>query len=146
MSIEENKAILYRWFGMEDFRDLPEAELQKTMRKVISELFDSNFVMHTPEGDMPLEAYLQYTLGMMAAFPDVSFSVDDTVAEGDKVASRFTIRGTHQGPYRGTPATRKKVDVSGIVIVRYASGKCVEVWRYTNTLGMMQQLGVIPSP
>ena len=136
---------MHRWFGMEDFRDLPEAELEKTMRKVISELFDPNFVMHTPKGDMPLEAYIQYTLGMMTAFPDISFLIDDIVAEGDKVASRFTTRGTHQGPYRGIPASGKKVDVGGIVIVRYASGKFVEVWRYSDTLGMMQQLGVIPS-
>jgi len=62
MSIEENKAILYRWFGMEDFRDLPEAELEKTMRKVVSELFDPDFVMHTPEGEMPLEVCVQHTL------------------------------------------------------------------------------------
>ena len=145
MSNEENKAILYRWFGMEDFRDLPEAELEKTIRKVVSELFDPNFVMHTPEGDMLLEAYIQHFLAIMAAFPDVSFPIDDTVAEGDKLAFRFTVRGTHQAPYRGIPATGKKVDVGGIAIVRYANGKFAEAWRYTDTLGLMQQLGAIHS-
>ncbi len=144
MSIEDNKALLRRWFGMEDFRDLPEAELEKTMRKVGSELFDPDFVMHTPEGEMPLEVCVQHTLELMAAFPDVSFPIDDMVVEGDKVALRLTIRGTHQGPYRGIPATGKKVNVGGIGIVRYTGGKFAEVWRYTDTLGLVQQLGAIP--
>jgi steroid delta-isomerase-like uncharacterized protein len=85
-----------------------------------------------------------------AAFPDVHVKVDDLIAEGDKDAARFTFGGTHTGPYvteMGTlPPTGKKVEVTGIIIFRFADGKIVENREVLDPRGMLQQLGVVPSP
>jgi len=78
--------------------------------------------------------------------PDVHFTVDDIIAEGDKVAARWTSTGTHKGELMGIPSTGKKVMVTGIVINHFADGKIVDDWESYDILGMMQQLGVIPSP
>lgn len=80
-------------------------------------------------------------LGMaFAAFPDVVLTIEDLIAEGDKVVERWTIRGTHRGDFMGIPATNKQVTVSGIDIYRYAGGKRVETWSQYDSLGMMHQL------
>jgi steroid delta-isomerase-like uncharacterized protein len=83
---------------------------------------------------------------MLAAFPDFAVTVEDAVAEGDKVALRVTIRGTHQGALMGTPPTGKPIAISGMSLWRIADGKIVERWESADMLGLMQQLGVIPSP
>jgi steroid delta-isomerase-like uncharacterized protein len=80
------------------------------------------------------------------AFPDVNIALDDELAVGDKVVTRFTISGTHKGDFNGIPATGKQAVWSGITIFRLAGGKIVEWWLQADNLGMMQQLGVIPAP
>ena len=82
---------------------------------------------------------------MLTAFPDLKGSIDDMIAEGDKVAVRFTIQGTHQGVFRDIAPTGKRITVSGLEIDRCAGGKFVETWLISDRLGMMQQLGAIPS-
>ncbi len=81
-----------------------------------------------------------------SAFPDLQATVEDQVAEGDKVASRFTFRGTHRGELAGIPPTGNQVEVTGIVISRIEGGKGAEDWSNYDALGMMQQLGVVPPP
>jgi steroid delta-isomerase-like uncharacterized protein len=80
------------------------------------------------------------------AFPDVHFTVDEQIAEGDKVVTRWTGRGTHKGELFGIPATGKSSTVTGIAVDRIANGKIAESWGIFDQFGMMQQLGVIPMP
>jgi predicted ester cyclase len=80
-----------------------------------------------------------------AAFSDISITVEDQIAEGDKVVSRWTIRGTHKGEYMGIAPTGKQVTITGISIYRIEKGKIVEDWANSDMLGMLQQLGAIPS-
>jgi steroid delta-isomerase-like uncharacterized protein len=82
--------------------------------------------------------------GMRAAFPDIHWVMDEIVAEGDKVVSRFTWTGTHRATFLGIPSTGRKVTVKGVVIDRLADGKMADSRILMDTLGMMQQLGVIP--
>ena len=78
------------------------------------------------------------------AFPDTRFEIDQQFADGDYVITRWTATGTHEGELMGMPATHKSVKVTGITIDRFEDGKVVEGWTNWDTLGMMQQLGVIP--
>ncbi len=80
-----------------------------------------------------------------AAFPDGQMTIEDLVAEGDRVVARTTFNGTHQGEMQGIPATGKAVSVSGITIFRLDNGKIAEGWLVNDNLGLMQQLGVIPA-
>jgi steroid delta-isomerase-like uncharacterized protein len=82
--------------------------------------------------------------GMRAAFPDIHWVIDEMVAEGDKVVSRFTWTGTHRATFLGIPSTGKTVAVKGVVIDRLADGKMADSRILMDTLGMMQQLGVVP--
>ena len=80
-----------------------------------------------------------------AAFPDVSIKVDDQIAEGDKVVTRWTATGTHKGDLMGIAPTNKHATVAGVDIDRFQDGKVVEAWASYDMFGMLQQLGVVPS-
>jgi steroid delta-isomerase-like uncharacterized protein len=80
------------------------------------------------------------------AFPDVRFTIDEQIAEGDKVVTRWTAHGTHKGELVGIPATGKSSTVTGIAVDRIENGKIAENWAIFDQFGMMQQLGVIPMP
>jgi steroid delta-isomerase-like uncharacterized protein len=80
------------------------------------------------------------------AFPDVRFTVDEQIAEGDNVVTRWTADGTHKGELQGLPATGKSSTVTGIAIDRIVNGKIAASWGIFDYFGMMQQLGVIPMP
>ena len=98
-----------------------------------------------PPGQGPGLAGLMETFRhFLAAFPDARIDIEDLVAEGDKVAARIVLRGTHRGPFFGIPATGRPVVVPGIHLMRYADGKMIEHWSNSNDLGMMGQLSVIP--
>ena len=79
------------------------------------------------------------------AFPDIKISIDDEIAEGDKVVFNWTSRGTHQGELYGIPATGKQVTNTGMTIYRLENAKIAELWFIGDNLGMMQQLGVVPA-
>ena len=154
MSTEANKALIRSWFDVpsveEHLRQRPEvknveATEAEKLKLVIAAFFAPEFIAHRPEGDMPFEGFVQYQISRLEAFPDLSCTVEDIIAEGEKVAVRIIIRGTHLGMFRGLPATGKKIEMGGISIDRCAGGKIVEGWHYLDTLGMMQQLGMIPS-
>lgn len=99
-------------------------------------------------GDQTLdrEGWSAFFRGFREAFPDATFTVEDQVAEGDRVALRLTMRGTHLGPLNGLPPTGREVTVSGISIERVVDGRIVEGWNQNDALGMLQQLGALPAP
>jgi steroid delta-isomerase-like uncharacterized protein len=113
---------------------------------VIDELVGADYVGHDPA--MPeqhgLEGVKEFVATYLSAFPDGRITVDEQLAEGDLVATRWTGRGTQQGELMGIPPTGKQVTVSGITISRVENGKVVEEWSNWDTLGMLQQLGVVP--
>ena len=84
--------------------------------------------------------------GYRAAFPDLKMTVEDQIAEGDKVVTRWIARGTHNGDLMGIPATGREATVSGIFIDRIANGQIAESWANWDQLGMLQQIGVVPEP
>jgi hypothetical protein len=115
---------------------------------VINETTAPNAVLHDSSGRdrRGLKAIKQWLSEEFDAFPDQQYTIDDMVAEGDKVAVRCTLTQTHTGMVRGIPPTDKKVTVSVILIDRFAGGKFVETWVRTDTLGFDQQLGLVPTP
>jgi len=139
MSTEENKAVVRRFY---------EEVVNQKKRAALDEVFDPNLVDHfappgTPGG---LEGARQTFDMFLTAFPDLHFTVEDLIAEGDGVAARVTMSGTQHGAFMGVPPTGKHVTMTGIDINRFVGGKSVEHWVEMDALGMMQQLGVIPPP
>ncbi len=139
MSVEENKAIAHRWY---------DEAFNKHRVAAIDELYAPDFVTHNnplvPEGNSA--GAKQLFAGLFAAVPDMSVTVEDIIAEGDKVVARYTTRGTQQGELMGIPATGKTFTKTAIDILRLEKGKIAEHWLEADQLGMMQQLGVIPAP
>jgi steroid delta-isomerase-like uncharacterized protein len=115
---------------------------------VLDELMAANFDDHDDPNPTDTLEGLEYTkhtiMEYRSAFPDVLFMVEDQIAEGDMVVTRWTAHGTHKGVFRGIPPTGRHAMTTGISITRVASGKFVEGWTIFDTLGLLQQLGVIP--
>jgi steroid delta-isomerase-like uncharacterized protein len=115
---------------------------------VIDELVARDYLGHST---MPAnethgrEGYRQFYAGLRQAFPDILFTVEDQVAEGDRVVTRWTARGTHVGEFQGIPPTGRHGIITGITIERIANGKVVECWTNADDLGMMRLLGVLPA-
>jgi steroid delta-isomerase-like uncharacterized protein len=139
VSAEENKRISRR---------LAEEGFAQGNVDVIDEVVAENFVNHDPGAppDLPpgREGVKVLATLYRSAFPDTQFTIEDIVAEGDKVVTRWKARGTHQGDFAGLPATGKQATVTGITIDRVEGGKIVESWNEYNQLGLLQQLGVVP--
>jgi steroid delta-isomerase-like uncharacterized protein len=116
--------------------------------RVVDELCAPNVVDHSmPPGFPAGTAGVKQMVTMYrSAFPDMRATIEDLIAEGDKVVARWSATGTHRGELMGIPATGKRVTVTGIGIDRFASGKMVEHWEIFDQLSMMQQLGVVPAP
>jgi steroid delta-isomerase-like uncharacterized protein len=114
--------------------------------KIIDGGCATNIVYYSSSGEdvHGLKDYKQFFGEFYDAFPDQHITLEDIVAEGDKVVTRYSLTGTHKGKYMGIPATNKKVMMSVIEIDRVAGGKVIEEWVRLDTLGFMQQLGVIP--
>ena len=113
---------------------------------VVDEIYAPNVVLHDPSapGVQGHEGIKQLVTMNRTAFPDLHFTIEDQIAEGDKVVTRWMAGGTHQGEFNGIPATGRKGSVTGITISRIAGGKIVEENTNWDTLGLLQQLGVIP--
>jgi len=140
MSTEENKAIARRAY--ETFNQAVSAGNWTALDEVIA----ADVVDHYPSpGQGPgLAGVKQVFEAFRTAFPDLHFSVEDMITEGDKVASRITLYGTHTGDFQGIPPTGKHVTQTGIDILRLAGGKVVERWGEFDNLGLLQQLGLLP--
>ncbi len=140
MSTEENKAAERRFY---------EEVWNKHNLGTVDELVARDVVEHNPvvPGQAPgLEGFRQMVKMSLSAFPDGQITIEDQIAEGDKVVVRWTAYLTHRGEFAGIPATGKQLSVAGIDIYRYEGGKRVETWRQWDALGMMRHLGVVSSP
>ena len=128
-------------------RSTTEAIWRTGNASLIDEHMAPNYVLHKPPtGFAPDREGLKAILhAMRSAFPDLRMTVEDVVAEGDKVVQRRLYEGTHKGELFGIPASGKSVSVSQITVSRVADGKFVEEWAETDFLGMLQQLGVVPA-
>ena len=116
---------------------------------VVDELLAPTYINYFPGLPEPVrgpEAFKRFGTGWLAAFPDMHFTVEDLIAEGDKVVARSTIRATHQGAFMGIPPTGTQVMGTAIDILRLSGGKIVEHWVEMDTQGLLQQLGAVPAP
>lgn len=113
---------------------------------VRDEVLANNFVAHFPghEPIQGIEAFRQFTSAFFTAFPDLQTTIEDLMAEGDRVAVRQTWRGTHSASFQGIPPTGKRITFTSIEIYRVASGKLAEEWVELDVFGLLQQLGAIP--
>jgi predicted ester cyclase len=114
--------------------------------RVIDEVFQPDAIVHSPfsAGATGPETMKHIWRVLLCACPDLHVAVEDTIYEGDKLASRNIVRGTHLGEYRGLPPTGKPVVYEEIFILRFAGGQIAEVWGVVDTLAQLQQLGAIP--
>lgn len=110
------------------------------------EIYDAGYVTHGHGIDLPSgpDGFKQLVSVFRKAFPDVQFSIEDQIAEGDKVATRWTSRSTHKGEFMGIPPSGKAVVITGISIIQVAAGKIIESWNNWDRMGMMQQIGSVP--
>jgi steroid delta-isomerase-like uncharacterized protein len=138
MSAEENKAVVRR--------EMEELFNHTGNLDAVEEIIGPDYVSYEPtSGEVRgIEGAKQFAATYREAFPDLQTTIEDMVAEGDKVVVRFTGRGTHQGETEAFgPATGKRMEITGITIKRVSDGKIVEAWTNFDALGMMQQLGLV---
>ena len=129
MSAEENKALVRRVVEYWNQRDL------ESYFSVLA----PEYVEHLPKGDVPLEELKQYAGTFFNAFPDIKFSIEEIVAEGDTVAVRMRWQGTHRGVFMGIPPSGKKIDITNALFIKTANGKWVEFWNVTD-IGLRNQI------
>jgi predicted ester cyclase len=129
---EENKTVVRQYFD----------------RWGTQESLALDFVAHMPGAPEPMnrEAFIQFQGVILSAFPDFAPTLEDQIAEGDKVVNRLVFHGTHKGDFQGMPPTGQRVNITAITIERVAGGKIVEHWIEFDALGMMQQIGAVPMP
>jgi steroid delta-isomerase-like uncharacterized protein len=142
MTTEEHKTLVRRYWR--------EAAARGVLA-VIDDYFAPDIVAHPPASVSPApvrgrDAWKRFTSAQWGAFPDLTGTVEEVVAEGDRVALRLTARGTHTGPLMGLPPTGKPVCFAGMEIFRIQDGAIVESWGQFDALGLLQQLGAIPAP
>jgi steroid delta-isomerase-like uncharacterized protein len=137
MSVKKNKKTARRYL---------EKIWNEGKLKIEDEIFSADYVYHDPAAPeiRGIEAHKQFVMTYRTAFPDLHFTIEDMIAKGNKVVTRWTSTGTHQGELMGIPATGKATTGMGTNILRFEDDKIVEEWSNWHTLGLLQQLGVIP--
>jgi steroid delta-isomerase-like uncharacterized protein len=137
MSTEENRALARRAW---------EVVFNQKNLDALYEFYAADAVWHQPDRDVQgLEEVKQWLARPFEAFPDLNVSVEDVIAEGDKVIIRYTSRGTHQGETGGLGLpTGRQIELEGIAILRFEDGKIVEFWDRFDNLSLLQQLGLAP--
>ncbi len=137
MSIEKNKKIVQRYQEIYNSNDL------EALGEVVSDnILTPKIMPGIPTGMEGAKAAHRI---MLAGFPDYQTIIDDLVAEGDKVAVRITMSGTHTGSFMGIPATGKHVSFTGMYMARIVDGKIVEHWGEEDGVSLLQQLGLLSS-
>lgn len=138
MSTEENKAVIRRWFQTFNDRDFAaEAAIRA-----------ANFLAHVPGAAAPLdnEGWPGFVGAFAAGFPDFRLELEELIAEGDRVAARWTFHGTQTGEFLGIPPTGRSVRVSALEVNRLVDGQVAEHWVILDQVGLLQQLGASPAP
>jgi len=138
-STEANKVRVRSWY---------EEVFNKKKLAAIDAFFAPNVIDHSLPSGAPggIEGPRQNISMFLGAFPDLHLTLEDIIAEGDKMVTRWTMRGTHQGASLGMPPTGKQFTMPGIGIFRLDGGKVAELWVIYDQLGMLQQLGLAPMP
>lgn len=139
MSTEENKALVRRFYE-EVFNHKHMADIDAF---VAPNIIDHSLPPGAPGG---IESVRQAVTMLLTAFPDLHLTLEDIIVEGDRVAVRWTMRGTHQGASLGMPPTGKQFTIPGVSLLHLDSGKVVEAWIVQDQLSMLQQLGLAPAP
>ena len=137
---DENKALARRWF---------EELFNAQNLDVADEIVAQDHVAHDPLliGLPPGPEADKHVVNLYhGAFPDAQITIEDQIAEGDRVVTRWTGRGTHQGELLGVPPSGNRVEIGGMTINRISGGKIAETWTNYDALGMMQQIGAVPEP
>jgi steroid delta-isomerase-like uncharacterized protein len=137
MSAEENKAIVERFWKVWEEGNID----------LVDELLAADHVNHnpaTPDQPAGAEGVREVVTMFRSAMPDLKVAIEDMIAEGDKVVVRYTLEGTHEGELFGVPPTGRRLSIKSIAVERVSEGKLREHWRITDSLDMMQQLGVVP--
>jgi steroid delta-isomerase-like uncharacterized protein len=128
-------------------RRLFEEVWNKGNLQVTDELFTPNYTHHdasTPDVGRGPESEQKRATLYRTAFPDIRFTIDDMIAEGETVMARWSCRATHKGDLSGIAPTGKQININGVSIARFTNGKMAEGWVNWDALGLMQQLGVVP--
>ena len=139
MTTETNKAVMGRFLQF----------INTASEKLAEELISPDAVFHVPGRPEPIRGPAGYLaiIGMMrGGFPDIQWTLEEVIAEGDKVAARFTMRGTHRGPFFGVPPTGKTIAVQAMNFYRLSGGQFVEERGQPDLLGLLQQIGAVPTP
>ena len=138
---EENKVLTRRSWLI-----VAEGNLD-TLEDALAEVYAEDIVVHEPDEDVRgVEGLKQFVSMIRSAIPDLHITLEDDIAEGDKVVSRWRAQGTHQGELMGIAPTSNQVTITGITIHRIEEGKIVEEWENWDALGPMQQIGAVPFP
>ena len=138
MPAEDPKAVIRRWVEAWNTQDLDAAE----------ESLAPEFVRH--DANLPdvvgPQAERQHIADDLAAFPDLHFEIEQLIAEGDLVAARYLVQGTHRGEFLGIPGSGRQVTIQAAESYRLSGGKIAEQWVVMDALGLLQQLGAVPGP
>ena len=138
MTIESNKLLMRKFAEF----------INSASNQLAEELISPEAIFFVPGRPEPMRGPAGYLaiIGMMrAGFPDIQWSLDEVIAEGDKVAARFTMRGLHQGEFFGVPPSGKRIEVKAMNFYRIADGKFVEEHGQPDLLGLLQQIGAVPA-
>lgn len=138
MSAEANKAVVCR--------EIEELFNQGNL-DAADEIYAQDYVHHDPFDPTEVrgvEAARQYVAMYRSACPDLHVTVEDQIAEGDLVATRATVRGTHRGELLGAPPSNIRLEIKGLVLSRIVDGKVAEDWQALDALGLLQQIGLVP--
>ena len=135
---ETNKAVMNRFVEF----------INTASEKLAEELISPDAIFYVPGQPEPMRGpvgYLTIIKMMRSGFPDIQWSLEDIVAEGDKVAARFIMRGTHQGSFFGVPPTQKSIVVQAMNFYRLSGGQIVGEHGQPDFLGLLQQIGAVPA-
>ena len=138
MSAETNKAVMRRFVEF----------INTASEKLAEELISPDAIFHVPGRPEPMRgpaAYLAIIGMMRGRFPDIQWTLEEMIAEDDKVAARFTMRGTHRGTFFGVPATGRIIAVQAMNFYRLSRGQFVEERGQPDLLGLLQQIGAMPA-
>lgn len=137
MSATNKDIVLHRWY--QELWD-------KWNIAVADDLFTGDYRLHLPGSPVPMDrdSTKQVVQMFSAAFPDLRHTVDEMIAEGNVVAARWTVRGTHQGDFQGIASTGKTVTLSGVTVHHLADGRISETWLTFDTMELLQQLDAVP--
>ncbi|UCH26260.1 MAG: ester cyclase [Trueperaceae bacterium] len=138
MSLENNKAVARQFYRILETGDISMAD----------EIVAADYVNHNaiPGQKAGLEGYKDVVRSLRTSLPDIRYTIEDQVAEGDKVVTRYTAKGTHQGEFLGVAATGKPITMTALVLQRVVDGKIQESWLELDMLSVLRQMGEIPSP